>query len=287
MAMKARDSADDLCCLLLGIPAQEEFAETAALRYATELAAAAGAELSLYVLPPPLLQPFPLTAGSSTIWVAQEAERLERQSAATRRGATATIAREGVQLFSEHAHSRLEPGDQRFVQLARVHDLTILAAAGASEPLARRAIEDALFDSGRPVLVVPERGDWPKPPRRVAIAWDGSARAARAVKDAMGLLARAEMVVAVTVAGEKDLSRMAPGADLATYLARHGIECKILTMAGERRDVGGRMRLFAAEDDIDLIVMGAFVHSRFRAVVFGGVTRSLLDDCQVPLFLAH
>ena len=55
----------------------------------------------------------------------------------------------------------------------------------------------------------------------------------------------------------------------------------------ERRDVGARMRLFAAEDDIDLIVVGAFVHSRFRQALLGGVTRSLLDDCQVPLFMAH
>lgn len=286
--MNLRDPAGkaEMRCLLLGIPAQETFVETSVFAYAARLAAICDADLSVYVLPPPLLQPFPLTAGTSAIWLAQENERLERQVAATLKGASAALSRAGVEPIIEFAHSPFEARHERFLQLARVHDLTLLGSADQSDHLGRRAIEDVIFDSGRPVLVIPGRGAKP-PPQRVAIAWDGSARAARAVKDALGLLAEAEQVVAVTVSGEKDLSRMAPASDLAGYLAQHGVVCKVLTLAGKRKDVGARMRLFAAEEDIDLIVMGAFMRSRFREAILGGVTRSLLDDCPVPLLLAH
>jgi nucleotide-binding universal stress UspA family protein len=81
---------------------------------------------------------------------------------------------------------------------------------------------------------------------------------------------------------------MAPGADLATYLTRHGIEaCKLATLTARRADVGARLRLFVREEEIDMIVMGAFVHSRFRQAVLGGVTRSMLDETPVPLFMSH
>lgn len=144
-----------------------------------------------------------------------------------------------------------------------------------------------LFDSGRPVIVVPRKGG-KIPPRRIAIAWDGSARAARATSDAMPFQAGADAVIAVTVTGEKDLSRMAPGADVAMYLAKHGVvDCKLATLAAAQGDVAARLRLFVLEENIDMIVMGAFVHTRFREALLGGVTRSLLDDATVPLFLAH
>lgn len=280
------DGGKPLACMLLGVPAMASFQETAALRLATELAGGRGAKLSLYVFAPPLEQPVPLTAGASSSWIQHEAERLEAWSSATLDEASKIICGAGIDLVSEQAHSPFERRGERFVQLARVNDLTILDAADASDGLARRAIEDVLFDSGSPVLVVPSHGGKSNP-RRVAIAWDGSARAARAVKDSLALIKGANLVVAVTVAGEKDLSRMAPGADLATYLAHHGITCKISTLAGTRSDVGARMRLFVAEEDIDLIVMGAFVHARFREAVLGGVTRSLLDECPVPLYMSH
>lgn len=81
---------------------------------------------------------------------------------------------------------------------------------------------------------------------------------------------------------------MAPGADLDIYLARHGVkDPKLATLTAKYADVAARLRLFVAEEDIDMIVMGAFVHSRLREAVLGGVTRSMLDDCPVPLFLAH
>jgi nucleotide-binding universal stress UspA family protein len=196
------------------------------------------------------------------------------------------VGKAGLDVVAEHPHSPFASRSARFVQLARVHDLTILDAADISDTSQRTVVEDALFDSGRPVLLMPRHGGSVRP-RRMAIAWDGSARSARAVKDALPLLVSAEAVVAITVEGEKDLSSMAPGADLATYLARHGIECKLATLAAEARDAAERLRLFIAEEEMEMIVMGAFVHSRFRQAILGGFTQTMLDEPPVPLFMAR
>jgi nucleotide-binding universal stress UspA family protein len=283
----ANKTAGGTRCLLIGIGATPAFVETPALEYAMSLAADCGASLSLYVLAPSPSALLPITAESASVWLENETERLEQQTAATTRAASKLVAQAGIDLVAEHPNAQFETRDARFVQLARVNDLAVLDAADAAGSAGHRVIEDVLFDSGRPVLVVPQFAGNASP-RRIAIAWDGSARAARAVKDALPFLIAADLVVAVTITGEKDLSRMAPGADLATYLARHGIKnCKLATLAGTDRDVAARLRLFVAEEDVEMIVMGAFVHSRFREAVLGGVTRSMLDDAPVPLFLSH
>ena len=278
---------DRFRCILVGAPAQATFAATPALKYATELAARNAASLSLFVLPPALAAPWPIRAGSASAWLKRESDQLRRQTSIVSKGAGKLVAQRGVDLVSECAASPFEHRDARLVQLARLHDVTVLDGADAADVVGRAVVEDVLFDSGRPLVIVPAHGGNPAP-RRVIIAWDGSARASRAVKDALPFLRTAELVLSVTIAGEKDLSRMALGADLATYLARQGIErCKLATLTARRADVGARLRLFAAEEEIDMIVMGAFVHSRFRQAVLGGVTRSMLDETPVPLFMSH
>jgi len=274
-------------CLLVAVSAEATFVETPALKCAARLARDNSASLSLYVLAPSLAMPPVSVSGSGSAWLKRECSRLERQVSATAKAASRMISFADVDFVVECANTRFERRGERFVQLARVHDVSVLDTADISKHPQRTLIEDVLFDSGRPVLVVPASGCGAMP-RRIAIAWDGSARAARAVSDAMPFLRSADAIVAVTVGGEKDLSRMAPGADLATYLARHGVvDCKLASLTARRRDVAARLRLFVGEEDIDMIVMGAFVHSRFRETVLGGVTRSLLDDAPVPLLMSH
>ena len=106
--------------------------------------------------------------------------------------------------------------DPGLLELARTHDITILDSPGVTAGSSEQAIEDCLLSSGHPVLIIPHAISSAKF-RRVAIAWDGSAQAARAVKDAMDVLQGAELVVAVTAIGRKDL-RVASGADLVRYL---------------------------------------------------------------------
>jgi nucleotide-binding universal stress UspA family protein len=274
-------------CILVAVPAPPTFTETPAPLRAIKLAAEHRASLSLYILSPSPQAPSSSTGGSASAWLRREQVRFERQVSAATKAASRLASLAGVDFLVECAKSPFEGRDERFVQLARTNDLSVLDAGAVGDHAQRRLIEDVLFDSGRPVLVVPAVGTGGSP-RRIAIAWDGSARAARAAGDALPFLRSADTVVAVTVAGEKDLSRMAPGADLATYLARHGVsDCKVANLTARRADVAARLRLFINDEDIDTLVMGAFVHSRFREAVLGGVTRSLLDDASVPLFMSH
>ncbi|SFU21394.1 universal stress protein [Mesorhizobium sp. YR577] len=272
--------------VLVGVTARADFTETPALKYAIDLAANCGASLTLYVFAPRSIAWLGATVAPSA-WAEHEIEKCRRATSATTLAASELVSGERIDLITEQANSPFEPRGERFVHLARTHDLAILDAALDTDLEGHALIEDTLFDSGRAVVVVPRNGGTAVP-HRIAVAWDGSARAARAVKEGLPFLATSELVVLVTITGEKDLSRMAPGAELAAYLVRHGVkDCKLATLAGAGGDVATCIRLFVAEEDIQMIVMGAFVHSRFREAILGGVTRSLLDASPVPLLLAH
>lgn len=272
--------------ILVGIASDGGEIQAQALAQAIALAQATDSAISLYVFAPHLGAPLRMSAATASMWLAQEAERLEKSTSSVTHKASQAISDAGLQVVAEHPGSPFDSRSGRFVQLARLHDLAILDAADISDASQHTVIQDVLFDSGCPLLLFPRNAGTVKP-ERIAIAWDGSARSARAVKDALPFLVCAETVVAVTVEGEKDLSRMAPGADLATFLARHGVECSFATLAAEAGDVAGRLRSFVSSEGMEMIVMGAFVHSRFRQAILGGVTQSLLEHSPVPLFLSH
>lgn len=278
-------SSEPFRCVLVGIPSDQKD-ETPALSHAVAFADASHATLSLYVFAPRLRQPFPWSRASASGWLAEETERLEKCTSSAARTALMATSNSGLHVTAEHPHSPFESRSERFVNLARVHDVAVLDAVDASKTAQTKVIEDVLLASGRPLLIVPRHGGTAMP-RRIAIIWDASAPSARAVKDALPLLAHADKVVAITVAGERYLSPMAPGADLATYLLRHGIDCKLATLAAQAGDVAERIRLVVAEEQTEMIVMGTTMHSRCRWEVLGGVAQSLLVLPPVPLFLAH
>lgn len=273
-------------CILVGLPAQEHFRVSAALSYATALAAANGTGLSVHVFSPPVASPFPITTDVAFDWPAWETAREQELVTSSTAAAAEFVDRAGVELIGAHARSPVERESISFLHLARLHDLIVLDAAASGDMSVGNAIEDALFDSGTPVLLVPAICE-PTSPRCVVIAWDGSAQSARAVKNSLPLLGAAEMVIAVTVTGEKKLSKTAPGAHLVTYLARHGIDCKFVTLEGREGDAAEHLHHFVAEQGADLLVMGAYVHSRWREAVIGGVTQSFMNDCPLPLFMVH
>jgi nucleotide-binding universal stress UspA family protein len=273
-----------IASILVCLQAQESFSETGALSFAIALARSYKAALSLYAFAPQLGR----ISDRATVpeIVSTATAKLESECGSTVRNAARLICDAGLDVTAETAHSARERKDTRLLQLGRVNDVTVLDAAHGHGSAARINIEDALFETGRPVLVIPP-AKTQLLPRHVAVAWDGSSRAARAVKDALPFLSAAQRVSVVTVTGEKDLSRMAPGADLATYLIRHRIDCRFETLAAVRGDVGRTLRNFITEEAVEMLVMGAFVHTRLREAILGGVTRSLLDRSPVPLMLSH
>lgn len=173
----------------------------------------------------------------------------------------------------------------RLATLARSYDLTILDAGPRTFDLDREAIETVLFSSGRPVIAVPP-GHPAFSGRRIIVAWDGSAQAARAANDALPFLRAAEAVEIVSVGDEAEIHEGVPGAEFAPHLARHGVNVSVNDLP-RTEGIADVLRMQAGLFRADMIVMGAYRHSRAREFLFGGVTRSLLRQSPAPLFLAH
>jgi nucleotide-binding universal stress UspA family protein len=182
-----------------------------------------------------------------------------------------------------------------FVQYARARDLTIVPIPGrdnVSEISAQFMVscaETIVFGSGRPVILLPRDRETKGIASldNVVVAWDGSRPAARAVTDAMPILEIAKKVTVIAVASERSIEFERSGAAIVTNLRRHGAQVEYESADREERDVFDVLQGLIACRRCDLLVMGAFGHSRFREAVFGGTTRAMLKTPPAPLLLAH
>ena len=175
---------------------------------------------------------------------------------------------------------------------ARYVDLTILGQLdpdrGEAEIIDRRPEQVALA-SGHPVLVVPYAGRFENVGRRVVVGWSATREAARAVNDAMPLLMAADVVNVLTIdAHEAPRGHGAlPGADISLHLARHGVKATIEQTVSGDLSVGDTLLSRAADLGADLLVMGAYGHSRLRELLLGGATRTLLRSMTLPVLMSH
>lgn len=170
---------------------------------------------------------------------------------------------------------------------ARMHDLVVVEQASPRwERPADMVVDTLLLASGRPTLVVPT--GWTQPARleAVTVAWDGSAPAARALSDALPLLARARRVSLVTIQTEAVADVSEGGDRLIRHLARHGINADYRATFGSISVVGSLLAA-VAQSGSDLLVMGAYGHSRLREAFLGGASREALRQTGVPLLMAH
>lgn len=173
---------------------------------------------------------------------------------------------------------------------ARASDLSILGQRNASDidtDLGENFPERFVFKLGRPVLLVPHTGILPNTLARVVVAWDGGREAARAMADAMPLLKRAQQVTVLTVAEKIDKEHDLPDIDIAAYLARHDVIVEV-----DRNDdinvAPADWLLYRAGDlKADLLVMGAYGHSRFAELVLGGTTHAMLKKMSLPVLMSH
>ena len=164
-------------------------------------------------------------------------------------------------------------------------DLIVLTRRhGEGEAPATPTLETALMESGRPVMVAAPTVP-PKVGHRVAVAWRATVPGAHALAGALPLLAGAEAVTVITVDdGHSDDARPE---HVTAYLARHGIASESCHVAARGRDAGDAILQQAGEADADLLVMGAYAHSRLRQLILGGVTSTVLRQATLPLLLAH
>jgi nucleotide-binding universal stress UspA family protein len=178
-------------------------------------------------------------------------------------------------------------GDQ-FARIARRFDLAIVGQAEPETSTIDEIIgETTLFESGRPMIMVPYIQKTPLKLDNVMVCWDGSRQAARAIGDAMPLLAKAGRVEIVIVTNERGKQDEIEGVDIGEHLARHNLEVEVNRITGGGIDVADVLLSHAADNGADFMVMGGYGHSRLREFVLGGVTHSIFRSMTVPVLMAH
>jgi nucleotide-binding universal stress UspA family protein len=180
-------------------------------------------------------------------------------------------------------------------EIAAIHsfdaDLVLVGQPGEDEfgPLRTSVLEGVLFDSGRPVVVVPR--DWVGGVfgKQIMVAWHPSREAARAIHDAKPFIRAADRATVAIIdpsISDREYGEE-PGADIAAALARHGVEVTVDQLPRSGRSIAEAIREHAVSCSADLIVMGGYGHSRLREAIIGGVSRDMISNTRVPLLISH
>lgn len=174
------------------------------------------------------------------------------------------------------------------VEYARLRDLMIVPVPDG-DTLRHSYAEAVIFGSGRPVLITSEeRGRSGKfKLDTVVVAWDFSRPAARAVADALPVLEKAKLVRIATVTNEKVIDTKRSGEEFAKHLAHHGVKVVLDKVDAAGRSIGAVLEAYVASTNADLLVMGAYGHSRVREFILGGATKSILSRPPVSVLLSH
>ncbi|MGA8610150.1 MAG: universal stress protein [Xanthobacteraceae bacterium] len=176
---------------------------------------------------------------------------------------------------------------QQFGRIARRYDLSVVGEVEPDVHSVEAMIAEAiLFESGRPIIIVPYMQKAPFKLDRVMICWDGSRAAVRAIADAMPLLERAGNIEVVSVISERGKRVELQGTDMGLHLARHGLKVEV-TRIPHHIDAAAALLSHSADSGADFMVMGGYGHSRLREFVLGGVTRSILGSISVPTLMSH
>jgi nucleotide-binding universal stress UspA family protein len=171
---------------------------------------------------------------------------------------------------------------------ARLYDLSVVSQPDAElETFDNRIPTELLFQAGGPVLFVPHifRGAFKA--KRIGICWDGSRLAARALRDAKPFLAQADMLCAISINEANEVPGDASSKALAKHLARVGLPIKVIDLPASRAEIQPYILSIAADEGLDMLVMGAYGHSRLQEGILGGVTRAMLRTMTVPTLMSH
>ena len=196
--------------------------------------------------------------------------------------AVAAGSRLGDEILIE-CRSMVSPRD--LAAQARTYDLAIVPKYG--HPETAFVAEGLVFESGRPVLLLPARLGEDASFDTIAIGWDGSRAAARALADALPLCVHARTVELVAINGEKELGTGPSLSDARRHLRAHGIEARESEVPAGGQDAGTALLRHCGTIAADLLVMGAYGHSRLREFALGGATASVLADATLPVLLSH
>ena len=201
------------------------------------------------------------------------------------------MRREGLAHDFHQIDARTPVIADEVVASGRSADLVVVSATNPDEitGVERDFVEQVVMALGRPVIVLPAKGDAALSLQEIIIGWDGSREAARAAFDALPLLKAAEKVRVVRIDPQKDpaLRGSVAGADLAESLSRHGVKAEAQGYPTDGLDEGQALMRCAEDSDAGLIVMGAYGHSRLAEFIFGGATRFILTRMTRPVLMSH
>jgi nucleotide-binding universal stress UspA family protein len=202
----------------------------------------------------------------------------------------ALVAKADLSADVDSEYTEIAWADETIGQRARYADLTILGPELLDDgALKLRAVNGGLFESGRPLLVVPTGSKPTLTPKVVLLAWDSRIEAARAAREAIDLMSSADSVHVTLIDPQATHTGNGPepGADIAAYLARHGCKVTVDRLPSSGYTVAEALRQHAVDISADLVVMGAYGHSRLRERIFGGVTKSMIDEAALPILMAR
>ncbi|OAJ53510.1 universal stress protein UspA [Paraburkholderia ginsengiterrae] len=227
-------------------------------------------------------------AGTAEYYRQHEARRTERR-AALERLFHAELRRAGV---PGEWVAIDEPASVAIPRAGRCADLIVAGQDNPADPesyVGDFFPENLILSSGRPILLVPYASNERSTGDRVLVAWDGSREATRAVHDALPFMRTAKSTTILAVNGEHGSQRTRiPGADIATVIARHGVHVQVTDIeTGPGGSVGEVLLSQVADGGADLLVMGGYGHARWRELVMGGATRTILRSMTVPVLMSH
>jgi len=260
------------------------------LRIAIDLCSEINAQLSAMVFAVASLPPigdYPI--GTGDVWVKERQRDLAALDA--RVEDVEMLVRDGdISATVINEYPELARVGHIIGRRARYTDATIIGPdLLTDEAVKAKVIDGALFESGRPILLIPHGSKPTLRPKRVLLAWDSGVECTRAAREALDIMISAEAVHVTIV--DPDTSSIAngpePGADIAAYLAHHGIKVDVDRLPSGGEPIADVLKQHATDISADLVVMGGYGHSRTREWIFGGVTRSMIDDPSLPILMAR
>lgn len=264
--------------------------DDAHLSHATDLARDWNAHLEVLAIGTDHIHPGAFYAGAGAIAVRDGMDQAIADAKTARDTAMDALQPTGISWRVHAAVTQMGAMGQSIAEHAALSDLVILPRPYGdgrnSEDVA--ITEAALFSTRTPVLVLPDDASPPSNPQKIVIAWNQSAEALAAIRAALPLLKSAELVSIVVIdPPSHDSEHTDPGSRLAEMLSRHDISCEVAILARTMPNISDVLMRHAIDIDADLVVMGAYGHSRLLEAILGGATRNMLEKCKLPVLMAH
>lgn len=229
-------------------------------------------------------------AGASAVVLQETITRAREESEALEAKVAKILEGSGIRWSSETGVAQLADLGRHVAARARFSDLVVLPRpygdnCGAElEPVT----ESALFEGHTPALITPPKITPQASPKRIVVGWNESGESLSAIRAAMPMLVAADAVHVVIIdPPQHGPNRSDPGGLISQYLARHGAKVEIDVLSKTLPRVSDVLLRHASDIEADMLVMGAYGHSRFREAVFGGATRDMLEQADLPVFMAH